>query len=254
MCRRTGITKAMLLTSDKGMRPGSLTIETPRMLLPIAGIPVICYTMRWLSSHGIKQVAINLQHLSKEVPLFFGDVSGCGPDIVYSPEAVFLGSAGAVKRMDHFFESDFIVVHGNVLTDCDLTTIMRFHRERRSMATLALCKERNASAGRSIQVDKDGRVLNLVEKPNGAANPANLTSVGVYVLRPEVLDYVPDDRYCDFGHHVFLRLVRAGLPVHGYHLPPSAYIMDIGSPERYLRAHHDVASGRLKMDPAILPS
>ena len=64
----------------------------------------------------------------------------------------------------------------------------------------------------------------------------DLANSGILVVEPALLDRVPPDAYWDFGHDVLPELLAAGLPVYGWPMPDGAYLVDIGSPERYRRA------------------
>ncbi|MCL0092276.1 nucleotidyltransferase family protein [Dehalococcoidia bacterium] len=239
MAMSNDIEKAMILAAGEGTRLRPLTLETPKVLLPIGGVPLICYTLAWLKSHGITQIAINLYHRGEKIKEFLGDGSRFGVEICYSQEENVLGTAGGVKRVEHFFDSTFVVVYGDVLTDFDLSAMINFHQEKKAVATLALFEAPNPKAAAIVQLEKQGRVINFVEKP-GQADPGSLGSGGIYVLERQVLDYIPDQGFSDFAYDIFPKLVEARLPLYGYVLTPQDYLLDIGTPEKYRRANQDI--------------
>ncbi len=236
--------KAMVLAAGKGTRIGHLNPATPKVLLPIGGIPLICHTVAWLESHGISQVAINLHHLGAKVTDCVGDGSRFGITVSYSHEETLQGTAGGVKKMAPFFDDTCVIIYGDMLTDFDLTAMIRFHKAKQSVATLALFKAPNPREVGIVEIDTAGRVLTFVEKPQSPSS--NLANGAVYVLEKSVLGYIPDNSYCDFGHDVFPQLLAADLPVYGYTLAAEDYLIDIGTPEKYHRANEDMKAGKLR--------
>ncbi len=246
--------KAMILAAGKGTRLGMLGQCVPKILVPVGGVPLIQHTFAWLKSHGITRVALNVNHLSDKVIEWVGDGCRFGMEVAYSREDTLLGTAGGVKKMEHFFDGTFVVVYGDILTDFDLTAMIRFHKEKKAVATLALFEAPNPREVGIVEIDEAGRILTFVEKPQSPVpSPQSLipspqlASAAVYVLEKEVLDYIPEKSHCDFGYDVFPKLLAAGLPVYGYVLGSGDYWLDIGTPEKYRQADEDVKAGRLNV-------
>jgi len=241
------VTQAMMLAAGEGTRLRPLTLETPKVLVPIGGVPLICYTLIWLKSHGIREVVINLHHLGEKIKAFLGDGTRFGVSIHYSPEETLLGTAGGVKRAERFFSNTFVVVYGDVLTDFNLSDMVRFHQPQKALATLALTKVANPRETGIVRLDEHDRVVSFVEKPPGGAVAGDMANGGIYILEREIFRFIPDERYCDFAYEVFPRLVEAGYFVYGYRLRPEDYLVDIGSMEKYRRANEDVAAGKVRL-------
>jgi histidinol-phosphate phosphatase family protein len=244
------VRKAMILAAGEGTRLKPLTLETPKVLLPVGGTPLICHTLNWLRSHHISEVAINLCCQGEKIRELLGDGSRWGMRILYSQEEVLLGTAGGLKKVEEFFDATFVVVYGHVLTDLDLTAMVRFHQEKKTVATLAILAVSHTWEVGVVQIDKEGRITRLVEKPPKGTEPGKLASGGIYVLERSVLDHIPGQGFCDFACHVFPNLIETGLPIYGYALGPQDYLIDIGTPEKYRRANRDVETGRLKLNHA----
>ena len=232
--------KAMILAAGEGTRLRPLTLTTPKVLLPISGVPLIEYTLRWLKHHGISEVAINVHHLASEIRGFLGDGARFGMKVLYSQEKTLLGTAGGVKRMEAFFDSPLVVVYGDVLTDLDLSSMAGFHRDRGAAATLAVLDIPNPWEVGVVETDSEGRITAFTEKPPRGSEKSNLSSGGVYILEKKVLDYIPDEGFCDFAYDVFPRLIDTGLPLYAYHLEDDDYLLDIGTAEKYNRANQDI--------------
>ncbi len=233
------IEKAMILAAGEGTRLRPLTIETPKVLLSIGGRPLVEHQLSWLKHHGIQELAINLYHLGNKIKDYLGDGSRFGVKISYSPEEKLLGTAGGVKRMEHFFDDTFVVFYGDVLTGFDLQAMVKSHQEKKAIATLAIFEASNPAEVGVVEMGDGGRILSLVEKPRSLVpSPQSpvLGSGGVYVLEKEVLNYIPAHNFSDFAYDIFPKLVDLNLPIYGYVLKPQDYLIDIGTIEKYHKA------------------
>jgi len=239
--------KAMILAAGEGTRLRPLTLETPKVLLAIDEKPLIRYTISWLKSHGITEVAINLWHLGDDIKNLLSDGSRFGLNISYSFEETLLGTAGGVKRMEHFFDDTFVVIYGDILTDFDLNKMISFHQRREAVATLALFEVSNPTEVGIVEIDEMGRILSFVEKPPSGSETSNLASGAVYVLNKEIFNYIPGGVACDFAYDILPKLIKFGLPVYGYILQPEDYLIDIGTLEKYQQANEDVKAGKVKI-------
>lgn len=231
--------KALILAAGEGTRLRPLTLTCPKPMLPVGGVPLLVYLFRWLRWHGITEVAINLHHLPEVITDYVGDGGRFGIEATYSWEDPILGSAGAAKKLEQYLDSTFLVVYGDMLLDVDLGPLLDLHRLKRADLTLGLMYVEDPSSKGIVQLNGEGRVLRFVEKPKPGEIEGNLASAGVYLVEPSVLDKVPPDRYYDFGHDLVPRLVEEGTPVFGRLL--TGYLLDIGTPEAYRQAQHDVA-------------
>jgi len=228
--------KAMILAAGEGTRLRPLTLDCPKPMLPVAGRPLLEHTVEWLRRHGVSEIAVNLHYKPLSITGHFGDGSRFGVAITYSHEEQLLGTAGAVKRLEHFFHGTFVVIYGDVLTDLDLTAMAAFHRDRGGAGSVALYRVDNPSARGLVETDGDGRILRFVEKPRPEEVFTDLANAGVYILEPEILDHIPTERRYDFGRDLFPDLLRRGVRLYGYPIPEATRLIDIGIPESYQEA------------------
>jgi mannose-1-phosphate guanylyltransferase len=87
-----------------------------------------------------------------------------------------------------------------------------------------------------------GMVKRFVEKPGWQEVTTNMINAGIYIMEPEVLAYIPSATPTTFEHYLFPQLLSMGEPILSY--PSPTYWIDIGTPEKYLKAHHDLLSGK----------
>ena len=176
----------------------------------------------------------------------FGDGSRYGAKLHYLRERELTGSAGALKQMEGWFDSTFVVVGCDDLTNADLASLVRFHKERGALATIGLVEAEEVDQYGVVILDGDGRITGFQEKPAKGTEKSKLANTGIYVFEPAIFDRIPADTFYDFGKQVFPELLRDGLPFYGMHLE-GAYWRDIGTPDEYRRATEDVLTGRVRI-------
>jgi mannose-1-phosphate guanylyltransferase len=167
-------------------------------------------------------------------------------NVYVTHEEVGLGTAGALKNADaEIGDETFLVFNGDVLTDVDLDALVAFHRRSRAEGTILLTPVDDPSAFGVVPTQGDGRVTGFIEKPPREEAPTNQINAGVYVLEPSVLERIPAGREWSVERALFPELVEEGAPL--YALSSDAYWMDVGTPDKYLKANMDAIGGRFKM-------
>lgn len=235
--------KAMILAAGMGTRLKPLTDNTPKVMLPIAGKPLLEYHFELLKRFGIRDIGVNLHHLPDVVKDYFGDGSKFGVSIRYSFEEELLGTAGAVKKLEDFFDEPFLLIYGDNLVEVDFSKLIDFHQSRSGWATIAVYHHPEPWTQGILEIDADGQVESFVEKPPRGQIKSDFANAGIYVLEPEVLKLIPRDEFFDFGNDVFPLMLERGLPIYACEI--EGYVQDIGTPERYAKAQEDVKIGKV---------
>lgn len=229
--------KAMVLAAGAGTRLRPLTDSIPKPMLPIGGEPLLVHLLRWLKRYGVDDVALNLHHLPEVIQNQLGDGSQLGLNLIYSFEPELLGTAGAVKKLEAFFaqpcDQPFVVVYGDLLLDGDLAALIDYHRSRRALVTLGLKHTDDPQSQGMVACDSAGRVVRFVEKPAHWNDEQRTANAGVYIVEPEVLQHIPADRPCDWGHDMFPLLIAQGAALYAQMLDGT--VIDIGTPAAYER-------------------
>jgi len=233
----------MILAAGKGTRLGNLTINCPKPLLPVGDMPVLAHTIDWLRRHHITDIAINLHHASQMVMDHFGTGQPYGVNLRYSIEEELLGTAGALTPLADFFDTTFVLIYGDVLTGLDLDSMLAFHRQKQSSFTLALYRVDDPSRCGVVDVDEHCRIQRFVEKPRPEQVFTDLANAGIYIIEPDILNYIPANHFYDFGHDLFPQLLSRDVPLYGYSIG-EAYLIDMGTPETYKKAREDYAQGK----------
>ncbi|HMN30115.1 MAG TPA: nucleotidyltransferase family protein [Caldilineaceae bacterium] len=232
--------KALILAAGKGTRISHLASGVPKPMLPVAGRPLLEHLIEWLRASGITSIAINLHHLPKVIPTYFGNGAAHGVSLTYSFEPHLLGTAGAAKALAAFLDERFVVVYGDVFTNCDLRRMIDVHQRPRAagnaLLTMAVYRVPNPTECGLVELAADGRIVRFVEKPPAEAVFTDLANAGLLVCEPDILDLVPAQRVYDFSHDLIPSLLDGGAPLYGVELQPHEFLVDIGTPAGYARA------------------
>jgi MurNAc alpha-1-phosphate uridylyltransferase len=124
--------KAMILAAGRGARMAPLTDNTPKPLLKVGGKALIVWHIERLVAAGFKEIVINHSYLGRQVEDALGDGQQWGAQIIYSPEAVALETAGGIANaLSLLSHNSFLVVNGDVFCDIDfLPLIQALHQPK----------------------------------------------------------------------------------------------------------------------------
>src|ERR1700753_3810331 len=228
-----------------GGRPGAPQPAQPRA--PMANRPIMEHVLRLLKRHGFDETVVTVQFLAALVRNYFGDGEEFGMSLQYATEEMPLGTAGSVRNAeDALRDEPFLVISGDALTDMDLTGLVRYHKEKGALVTVALAKVPNPLEFGIVITEEDGQIQRFLEKPTWGQVFSDTVNTGVYVVEPEVLAEVPPGETVDWSADVFPALLKRGAPLYGY--ISDGYWEDVGTHESYLKAQADVLAGRLQAD------
>ena len=230
--------KGIVLAGGEGQRLRPLTQSRPKPLLPVAGRPCVDFVLRSLVKSGVRELVITTAYMSDRLIQAIADGLGYDASILYSFEGTPAGTAGSVKRVANFIDDTFVVAMGDVLVDLDVRPLIDFHRRRKSVATIALTEVEDPTEYGIVGLGRDGRIERFKEKPSREEAFSNLVNAGIYVLEPEVLDLIPEDRKFDFSKDVFPAILAKGLALHGMSIEGTW--VDIGRPRDLIRASMEV--------------
>jgi NDP-sugar pyrophosphorylase family protein len=240
--------KAVVLVGGEGTRLRPLTYTTPKSLLPIANVAFLERQLTWLAQHGVTEVVLSLGYLPDAFREHFPE--GRFGDVVirYAVEDKPLGTAGGIRYAAEGIEETFVVCNGDILTDLDLSAVVRFHAQSDAEATIALTRVHDPTAFGVVPTRPDGSVIAFVEKPPPGTAPTDWINAGTYVLEPSLLRDIPPRLSVSIERETFPRMLEQGGRL--FAVRSDAYWIDIGTPEKYLEAHHDLLLGRLGDRPA----
>src|SRR2546430_2551634 len=128
-------------------------------MLPLANRPMMEHIVRLLKEHGFDEIVVTLAFLPQAIRTYFGDGSEFGVRMVYATEESPLGTAGSVRNAMQELTERFLVISGDVLTDIDLSEIVRFHEDRKAEVDLPGFKlAEGVWLGEGSEVDPDASI------------------------------------------------------------------------------------------------
>lgn len=246
--------KVMVLAAGEGTRIREVTKgEIPKPMVDLGEGPLLEHILNELVDFGVEEIVVNLHHRGETIREYFGE-EWRGTPIHYSEENELLGTAGGVKNVEEKFNDSFIVVYGDILTDLDFQELVDYHGDRDGAATMMVYEEESEALPEAsiILTDDESRVESFMEKPSPGTIDEHRerdfwTNAGVYVLEPEVLDYMPEG-FSDFSHDIFPRLLEAGEGIYVFPRPGNTYWHEVGNPERYIKAREDIEKGKIEFN------
>lgn len=228
--------RAVILAGGKGTRLAPYTTVLPKPLMPIGEMPILEIVIRQLARHGFNDLTLAVGYLAELLMAYCGDGSKLGVNIEYSKEEQPLGTAGPLSLIKNLDET-FLVMNGDLLTTIDYSEMLKYHRERNALATIA-CYQRDVKIDLGvIEMDADNWVTNYIEKPTYHY----AVSMGIYIFEPAVLELIPQDQRFDLPDLV-INLMNKGQRVNVYNF--DGYWLDIGRHDDYERAIDEFASHR----------
>jgi NDP-sugar pyrophosphorylase family protein len=236
--------QALILAGGKGTRLRPLTVYTPKPVVPICNRPFLLYQLDTLRRAGVTDITLSLSYQPEKIEQQLGDGSNFGVKLKYTVEPQPMGTAGAYKFAEDLIREPTVVFNGDILTDLDLKTVIRQHKEHNATATIVLTPVEDASMYGVVETEADGRVLRFLEKPKPEETSCRNINAGTYVLEPSVLDLIPKGENHSFEYGLFPSLLQKGEPFFA-HIPQRTYWLDIGTPVRYLQAHRDMLANRV---------
>lgn len=245
--------KAMVLAAGQGTRLHPLTEHTPKALVPVAGRPMIEYSLLLLKRYGIRDIIINLHHLGDQIESYLGDGKQWGLQITYSKEPELLDTGGGLLKAKPFLQDGtFIVINTDVLIDLSLSDLVAFHEKNCAVATLVLRPDPLADQFGSMEIDGDGRIRRFLQTWTAATElsvpTTELMFTGVQVLEPRVFDYMaPDDTLRKFSttKDTYPRMLLHQERLFGFRF--GGFWQDVGTTSRIKEAEDSLAAGKARL-------
>jgi NDP-mannose synthase len=220
-------TSAVILAGGRGTRLAPYTSILPKPLMPVGDRAILEIVLDQLASAGVTTITLSVGYLSHLIRAVLNGHWEHRVQLEYVQEEEPLGTAAPLRLVEGL-DDTFIVMNGDVLTSLDYDDLMRAHWRSGSMLTIATHERRVKIDYGIIHRDESNRIIAFEEKPEISAH----VSMGVYVMEPEVLDFVSDERM-DFNELVEA-LLEAGQPVSSY--PYDGLWFDIGRHDDFQQA------------------
>ncbi len=233
------------MAGGEGTRLRPLTSNAPKPMLPLANKPMMEHIVELLVRHGFDDIVVTVAFMANHIRTYFGDGSEFGVRMVYATEEQPLGTAGSVRNAMDELDERFLVISGDVLTDIDLSKIVAHHEEHDALATIGLVAVENPLEFGIVITRDDGSIERFLEKPTWGQVFSDTINTGIFVLEPEIFDFIAPGRAVDFSGEVFPALLERGKPLYG--AVAEGYWEDVGTIDAYVRAHKDVLDAKVEV-------
>jgi mannose-1-phosphate guanylyltransferase len=214
------------------MRP--LTYVIPKVLLPIAGKPLLERTMVYLKSYGVTEFVVCVAYLKRQIMEEFGDGSYLGVKVEYAEADGPLGTAGQLKTAERFIDGTFVAMNGDIVTSLNINNLLKTHQTLGGVGTIALKKYDVKMPYGFITTGENGRITKFEEKPTLSF----MANAGVYILEADVLSSIPQGRPSSLETEIFPGLISEGKRLNSYF--EDAEWADVGSMTDFERVNDAV--------------
>ena len=222
--------KAVLLVGGMGTRLRPLTYRIPKPLVPVVGKPLIMHVIDSIPSE-VDEVIVPVSY-KKEMMEDYLRRNPPNRKVTLVDEPEPLGTGGAVKNVEKHIDGQFLVINGDSISSLDVGRFVKFHREKKGIASISLWPVEDPTPYGVVDLDKDGRIERFQEKPKREEAFSNLINAGVYALEHEVLDHIGKG-FVSMERDVFPKILDKGM----FGMRFDGYWIDCGRREDLLRAY-----------------
>lgn len=177
-----------------------------RPLIKVKNKPLILHTLELLKKYGVNTLYILAQEQISEIKeLLNKQAISKEFNIVYLSEKQALGTAGAIAQLRNIIKQNFFVLHGDVLTDINLSDLAQFHEEHLALATIAVKPRVPHNFYNNVFI-QGNKVVSFAKKEKGQV--VSIVNTGIYLFSPEIFNYLPDKTPTTLENDVFPKLTK----------------------------------------------
>lgn len=225
--------KVLILAGGKPVFFESEKKSLPKAMVKIAGKPLLEQTLRRLKSAKLNEIYISIGEGGEIIQNYFGNGSKLGINITYIQQKNGCkGNAQPLFQAKEFFNSGFLLLYGDVLSDIDYGDFVEFHRSQKAaVCTMALTSTETVNMWGLARL-QGNRVVEFEEKPKNPKTFSRLINAGIYLMEPEIFKLI-SAKADKLESDVFPRLAEEG-KLFGY--PYEGLWLDISNSAAYRQA------------------
>ena len=111
--------QCVILAAGEGSRMRPLTTTRPKVMLPLAGKPILEHLIRNVKEAGISDIIIVVGYKEEAIRDYFGDGTAFGVKITYVVQRKQLGTADALRSAEPFVTDTFLMLNGDMVVTVD---------------------------------------------------------------------------------------------------------------------------------------
>lgn len=223
--------KVVLMVGGLGTRLRPLTDNTPKPMLKVGNKPILQTIVEKFAEYGYINIVMCVNYKSHVIQDYFGDGSEFGVSIEYVFEEQRMGTAGALSLLKERPTESFFVMNGDLLTNVNFEHLHDYHMSNSAIGTMCV-REYDFQVPYGVVNIEDSKILSIEEKPVQKF----FVSAGIYMLSPEILEYIPQDEFYDMPT-LFEKLISE--KKNAISFPIREYWLDIGRMEEYKKANEE---------------
>ncbi|MDI6815244.1 MAG: sugar phosphate nucleotidyltransferase [Dehalococcoidales bacterium] len=175
--------QAVILAAGEGQRLRPFTVTKPKVMLSIAGKPILCYVVESLAQNGIRNIVLVVGYRKEQVFDYIGSGEQFGVNITYITQERQLGTAHALAQAEGVTEDEFLVLPGDNLIEAD--SIAQFVTTK---PEAVLVKRVDNPARYGVVTIEQGVVKGIIEKPKEVRS--NIINTGIYAFTKEIFSFI----------------------------------------------------------------
>ncbi|MCG3658935.1 nucleotidyltransferase family protein [Aliarcobacter butzleri] len=223
--------KVILMVGGLGTRLRPLTETTPKPMLKVGNKPILQTIVEKFAEYGYTNIIMCVNYKSHMIQDYFGDGKEFGVNIEYVLENQRMGTAGALSLLKEKPTEPFFVMNGDLLTNVNFEHLHNYHLATNSIGTMCV-REYDFQVPYGVVNILNSKITSIEEKPTHKF----FVSAGIYMLSPEVLDYIPENQFYDMPT-LFEKIIAENKNAISF--PLREYWLDIGRIEEYKKANEE---------------
>ncbi|WP_151949787.1 nucleotidyltransferase family protein [Aliarcobacter butzleri] len=225
------INKVILMVGGLGTRLRPLTENIPKPMLKVGNKPILQTIVEKFAEYGYTNIVMCVNYKSHMIQDYFSDGKDFGVNIEYVLENQRMGTAGALSLLKDKPNEPFFVMNGDLLTNVNFEHLHNYHLSNNSLGTMCV-REYDFQVPYGVVNISNSKITSIEEKPTHKF----FVSAGIYMLSPEVLDYIPENQFYDMPT-LFEKIISKGKNAISF--PLREYWLDIGRIEEYKKANEE---------------
>ncbi len=216
--------EVVVLLGGKGTRLGNLVEDTPKPMLDVNGKPFLYYLVDLLKKQGFKDFLFLSCHNNEVIKNYFKDGKEFGVNIRHAVDIPYGTGGNLVTDLDKINGDEFILINGDTIFNIDLDLLIKKHKSKKAVNSIALKKVFGADRSGVVELDENEKIVNFSEKKR--TREEVLINGGVYILNKKSLENFEKKKFISLEKEIFPKIELYGFEINGK-------FIDIGTPESY---------------------
>jgi NDP-sugar pyrophosphorylase family protein len=220
-----------ILCGGFGKRLRCIAKDIPKPMVKIGNQHFLDILIKYIAHFGFRRFILGIGYKADIIKNYYLKNKTSGLKILFSCENTPLDTGGAVKKAKGLIRSNpFFVLNGDSFCEFNPLRFLKFHEQKKSLISILLCQESDGNDYGRVRISEDSRILSFDEKE--VKTGECLINTGIYLFDKKIFSYMPSLSSFSLERDLFPMMTEE--KIYGY--PKAGFFIDIGTPERYLRA------------------